>query len=72
MTSRNTFFTFCSYATTLITSKVFNPEDSAREIFLTVILPETAFISRYGTIPAEQGCQIFLGPSIPKREKYTK
>jgi hypothetical protein len=22
--------------------------------------------------PQEQGCQIFLGPNIPKREKYTK
>ena len=36
-----------SYATTLVTSEVFNPESEAREIFLTVILPETAFISRF-------------------------
>ena len=45
------------YATTLITSRVFNPEDSAREIFLTVILPETAFISRFAI---EVGGQLFV------------
>ena len=35
------------YATTLVTSGVRNPEPEAREIFLTVILPDTAFISRF-------------------------
>lgn len=35
------------YATTLVTSEVHNPEPGAREIFLTVILPDTAFISRF-------------------------
>jgi hypothetical protein len=45
------------YATTLITSRVFNPEDSAREIFLTVILPETAFISRFAI---DVGGQLFV------------
>ena len=41
------FFLSCRYATTLVTSEVFNPESEAREIYLTVILPETAFISRF-------------------------
>ena len=36
---------------------MFNPEDSAREIFLTVILPETAFISRFAI---EVGGQLFV------------
>ena len=35
------------YATTLITSKVSNPENTSREVFMSVILPETAFISRF-------------------------
>ena len=30
-----------------MTSSVRNPEPEAREIFLTVILPDTAFISRF-------------------------
>ena len=44
------------YATTLVTSKVENPESRSREIFLTVILPETAFISR-----SEGGFSLDLG-----------
>lgn len=35
------------YATTLVTNTVSNPESRAREVFLTVILPDTAFISRF-------------------------
>ena len=46
-----------SYATTLVTSEVYNPETRAREIFLTVILPDTAFISRFAI---EMGGQLFV------------
>ena len=31
----------------MVTSEVRNPESDSREVFLTVILPETAFISRF-------------------------
>ena len=31
----------------MITSKVSNPENTSREVFMSVILPETAFISRF-------------------------
>ena len=42
-----TIFSYYRYATTLITSKVANPENTSREVFMSVILPETAFISRF-------------------------
>ena len=42
-----TCFFFLRYATTLVTSEVKNPEHESREVFLTVILPDTAFISRF-------------------------
>ena len=42
------------YATTLITSKVSNPENTSREVFMSVILPETAFISRFAIQVEEQ------------------
>jgi len=35
------------YASTLVTSEVENTEDDAREVFFNVILPDTAFISRF-------------------------
>jgi len=35
------------YASTLVTSEVENTEEVAREVFFNVILPETAFISRF-------------------------
>lgn len=47
----------CRYATTLMTSEVYNPESRAREIYLTVILPDTAFISRFAI---ELGGQLFV------------
>ena len=40
-----------------MTSEVYNPETRAREIFLTVILPDTAFISRFAI---EMGGQLFV------------
>ena len=52
------------YATTLVTSKVENPESRSREIFLTVILPETAFISRFAI---ELGGKYFFG-KVQKKE----
>jgi len=45
------------YATTLVTSEVHNPETRSREIFMTVILPDTAFISRFAI---ELGGQLFV------------
>ena len=45
---------FFRYATTLITSKVSNPENTSREVFMSVILPETAFISRFAIQVGEQ------------------
>ena len=39
--------TLVRYASTLVTSTVENTEDVAREVFFNVILPETAFISRW-------------------------
>ena len=48
---------YCRYATTLVTSEVFNPEQEAREIYMTVILPDTAFISRFAI---ELGGQLFV------------
>eukprot|EP00095_Tigriopus_kingsejongensis_P007343 maker-scaffold589_size129586-snap-gene-0.49 protein:Tk07343 transcript:maker-scaffold589_size129586-snap-gene-0.49-mRNA-1 annotation:"inter-alpha-trypsin inhibitor heavy chain h4-like" len=45
------------YATTLVTSQVRNSEEEAREVFLSVILPETAFISRFAI---EVGGQLFV------------
>ena len=41
------FIPYFRYATTLITSKVANPQNYSREVFMSVILPETAFISRF-------------------------
>lgn len=40
-----------------MTSEVYNPESRAREIYLTVILPDTAFISRFAI---ELGGQLFV------------
>ena len=52
------------YATTLVTSKVKNPESRSREIFLTVILPDTAFISRFAI---ELDGKFFFG-KVQKKE----
>ena len=38
------------YASTLVTSTVENSEAVAREVFFNVILPETAFISRWSSL----------------------
>ena len=48
----------------MVTSKVKNPESRSREIFLTVILPETAFISRFAI---ELGGKFFFG-KVQKKE----
>jgi len=48
-----------------VTSEVYNPENRAREIFLTVILPETAFISRFAI---EIGGQLFVA-YVREKEK---
>ena len=48
----------------MVTNKVKNPESRSREIFLTVILPETAFISRFAI---ELGGQFFFG-KVQKKE----
>ena len=54
----------CRYATTLVTSNVKNPESRSREIFLTVILPDTAFISRFAI---ELDGKFFFG-KVQKKE----
>ena len=55
------------YATTLLTSEVHNPEAGAREIFLTVILPDTAFISRFAI---EVSGQLFVAFVKEKEEAW--
>jgi hypothetical protein len=55
------------YATTLVTSEVRNPEWEAREVFLTVILPETAFISRFAI---EVGGEMFVAYVKEKTEAW--
>lgn len=35
------------YANTLISSRVANPADVAQEVFFSVVIPETAFISGF-------------------------
>ena len=55
------------YATTLLTSEVHNPEPEAREIFLTVILPDTAFISRFAI---EVSGQLFVAFVKEKEEAW--
>ena len=55
------------YATTLVTSEVHNPEAGAREIFLTVILPDTAFISRFAI---EVSGQLFVAFVKEKEEAW--
>lgn len=59
--------TFDRYATTLVTSEVRNPEHEAREVFLTVILPDTAFISRFAI---EVGGQLFVAYVKEKTEAW--
>lgn len=46
-----------------------NPEPQAREIFLTLILPETAFISRFAI---EVGGQLFVAFVKEKEEAWAK
>ncbi len=41
----------------MVTSSVRNVEPRSREVFLTVVLPETAFISRFAI---EVGGQVFV------------
>ena len=53
------------YATTLVTNSVRNPESSARELFLSVILPDTAFISRFAIAV---GGQLFVA-FVKEKEK---
>ena len=55
------------YATTLVTSEVRNPELEAREVFLSVILPDTAFISRFAI---ELGGQLFVAFVKEKEEAW--
>ena len=55
------------YATTLVTSEVHNPEPGAREIFMTVILPDTAFISRFAI---EVSGQLFVAFVKEKEEAW--
>lgn len=55
------------YATTLVTSQVRNSEEEAREVFLSVILPETAFISRFAI---EVGGQLFVALVKEKTEAW--
>ena len=50
-----------------MTSEVYNPETRAREIFLTVILPETAFISRFAI---ELGGQLFVAEVREKENAW--
>ena len=61
------FFFLWRYATTLVTSEVYNPEQRAREIYLTVILPDTAFISRFAI---EIGGQLFVAYVKEKEEAW--
>ena len=49
------------YASTLVTSEVENTEDDAREVFFNVILPDTAFISRYNETQCQFERKMFLG-----------
>lgn len=55
------------YATTLVTSEVRNPEPEAREVFLSVILPDTAFISRFAI---EVDSQLFVAFVKEKTEAW--
>ena len=50
-----------------MTSEVYNPEQRAREIYLTVILPDTAFISRFAI---EIGGQLFVAYVKEKEEAW--
>ena len=50
-----------------MTSEVKNPEHEAREIFLTVILPDTAFISRFAI---ELGGQLFVAYVKEKEDAW--
>ena len=50
-----------------MTSEVRNSESEAREIFLTVILPDTAFISRFAI---EVGGQLFVAYVKEKTEAW--
>jgi hypothetical protein len=43
---------------------------SAKTVKHTMNVWMFEFLSPFFTL--DQGCQIFLGPNIPKREKYTK
>ncbi len=61
------FSIFFRYATTLVTSQVFNPESKAREVYMTVILPETAFISRFAI---EVGGQLFVAYVKEKEDAW--
>ena len=63
----NFSISFSRYATTLVTSKVRNPEEEAREIFLTVILPDTAFISRFAI---QVGGQLFVAYVKEKEDAW--
>ena len=51
----------------MVTSEVYNPEQRAREIYLTVILPDTAFISRFAI---EIGGQLFVAYVKEKEEAW--
>ena len=50
-----------------MTSEVFNPEQRAREIYMTVILPDTAFISRFAL---DIGGQLFVAYVKEKEEAW--
>ena len=50
-----------------MTSEVYNPETRAREIFLTVIFPEPAFISRFAI---ELGGQLFVAEVREKENAW--
>jgi len=55
------------YALTLVENTVLNTESVAREVFFSVILPETAFISKFAM---EVGGEVYLGEVREKEEAW--
>jgi hypothetical protein len=50
--------------------KLKNKQNRSKNIKLKDYLHDKLFLCH--VTPSDQGCQIFVGPNIPKREKYTK
>jgi len=55
------------YALTLVRNEVLNTEDVAREVFFTVILPDTAFISKFGI---EVDDEVYLAEVMEKEKAW--